>query len=73
MSSILDQYAQGAAERLGGPTFCSLTISEHGSSRQIASNDPRAEACDQIETRDEDGPCIVAMASLHSVYIERVG
>jgi len=72
MASVLDRYAQGAAERLGGPTFCSLTLSDHGSLRQIASNDPRAEACDQVEIRDQDGPCILAMASLHSVYIDDI-
>jgi hypothetical protein len=72
MASLLDQYADGAAARLGGRTFCSLTLSDHGSLRQIASNDPRAAACDQIETREGDGPCIVAMETLHSVYIEDI-
>jgi GAF domain len=72
MASILDHYAQGAAERLGGRTVCSLTLNDHGSLRQIASNDPRAEACDRIEIRDQDGPCVVAMASLHSVYIDDI-
>jgi len=72
MTSILEQYAHGAAERLGGRTFCSLTLSDHGALHQIASNDPRAAACDQIETREQDGPCIVAMARLHSVYIDDI-
>jgi GAF domain len=69
MASILDEYAQGAADRLGGRTVCSLTLNDHGSLRQIASNDPRAQACDLIEVRDQDGPCVQAMANLHSVYI----
>jgi GAF domain len=72
MASTLDRYAQGAADRLGGRTVCSLTLNDHGSLRQIASNDPRAEACDQIEVRDQDGPCVEAMATLHSVYIQDI-
>ncbi len=72
MAAALDQYAQGAAERLGGPTFCSLTLGDHGFLRQIASNDPRAAACDRVETREHDGPCIVALKRLHSVYIEDI-
>jgi hypothetical protein len=72
MASILDRYAQGAADRLGGRTVCSLTLNNRGSLRQLASNDPRAEACDQIEVRDQSGPCVEAMATLHSVYIQDI-
>jgi hypothetical protein len=72
MSTVLDQFAERAAERLGGPTFCSITLSDHGFLRQIASTDPRAAACDQIETLEHDGPCIVAMKRLHSVYVEDI-
>jgi hypothetical protein len=73
MTSILEQYAQGAADRLGGRTFCSLTMSEAGRLSQVASNDPRAAACDQIETRQRDGPCILAMKYLHSVLLVDIG
>jgi GAF domain len=69
MSSLLEQYAQGAADRLGGPTFCSLTVSDAGRLAQVASSDPRAAACDQIETREHDGPCILAMDQLRSVLL----
>jgi hypothetical protein len=72
LGSILDEYAQGAAERLRGRTFCSLTVSDHGSLRQVASNDARAAACDQVEVRDKAGPCIMAMDSLHSVFIDDI-
>jgi GAF domain len=72
MATLLDQFAQGAAERLVGPTVCSLTLADHGFLRQIASNDPRAAACDQIETLEQDGPCIDAMKRLHSVYVEDI-
>ncbi len=72
MPSVLDSYAQGAAERLGGRTVCSLTTIDSGSLFQVASNDPRAAACDQLETREGAGPCITAMARLYSVLIEDV-
>ena len=68
--STLDQYAQGAAERLGSGTFCSVTIFDRGSLFQVASSDPRAAACDQVETRDSAGPCILAMEQLSGVLIE---
>lgn len=70
MSSLLDRYAQGAAESLGGRTVCSLMISERGRLRQVASNDPRAAACDRVETRDGTGPCVVAMNQLSSVLVD---
>jgi hypothetical protein len=72
MVTVLDQFAQRAADRLVGPTFCSLTLADHGFLRQIASNDPRAAACDRVETLEGDGPCIVAMKRLHSVYVEDI-
>ena len=70
MSTILDTYAAGAAELLGGPTFCSVTMSIHGSTLQVASTDPRAEACDRVEIQMGDGPCLLAMRQLHSVLLE---
>jgi GAF domain-containing protein len=70
MSSPLDRYAHEAADRLGGPVFCSLTLSERGSLHQVASSDPRAAACDQVETRDGEGPCILAMDQLRSVLLD---
>lgn len=72
MQTTLDQYTQGAADRLGVGTFCSVTISDGGSLSQVASNDPRAEACDQVEVREGAGPCIQAMDQLHGVLVEDI-
>lgn len=69
MREILDRYAEGAAERLGPDTFCSITIKDHGSLMQMGSNDPRAAACDRLETELGDGPCILAMDQLFGVVV----
>ena len=70
MTSSLDRYAHEVSERIGRPVFCSLTLSERGTLRQVASSDPRAAACDRVETRDGEGPCITAMGQLSSVLLE---
>lgn len=70
--SMLDEYARGAAARLGEGTLCSVTLSEGGSLHQVASNDARAAACDQAEVRDHAGPCILAMDQLHGVLIHDI-
>jgi hypothetical protein len=66
---ILDRYAQGAAERLGPGTFCSITMREGESLLQVGSNDARAAACDRVEVQVGDGPCIVAMEQLFGVVV----
>lgn len=66
---ILDRYAQGAADRLGPDTFCSITIKDRESLLQVGSNDPRAAACDRLETEIGDGPCILAMDQLFGVVV----
>jgi hypothetical protein len=66
---ILDRYAQGAVDRLGPGTFCSITIRDGGSLMQVGSNDPRAAACDRLEVQEGDGPCIAAMQELSGVVV----
>jgi hypothetical protein len=66
---ILDRYAAGAAERLGPDTFCSITLKDRDSLLQVGSNDPRAAACDTLETELREGPCILAMDQLYGVVV----
>ncbi len=66
---ILDRYAQGAAERMGTDTFCSITLLDGDSPLQVGSNDPRAAACDQLEVDEGSGPCILAMQQLFGVVV----
>jgi hypothetical protein len=73
MRSILDRYAQGASERLGPGTFCSITLQDGESLLQVGSNDPRAAACDRLETELADGPCIQAMKQLFAVLVTETG
>lgn len=65
----LDALVEEAAAQLGAGTFCSITVRRRGTSVQVASNDPRAAACDQIEVIAGDGPCLLAMAQLSSVFL----
>jgi hypothetical protein len=69
MQDLLDRYARGATERLGPDTFCSITLQGPHGLHQVGSNDPRAAACDQLETQDGRGPCILAMQQLSSVVV----
>lgn len=70
MQAELNTLAEEAAAHLGEGTFCSITMRRLGTSVQVASNDPRAAACDQIEVLADDGPCLMAMEQLSGVLVE---
>lgn len=72
MTSYLDEHAVRAAEALGPGVETSITVRHHGATVRVASTDERAAACDQVEARIEDGPCVVAMAGLDPVVIPDV-
>ncbi|MBX9243407.1 GAF domain-containing protein [Actinotalea ferrariae] len=72
MSNTLDDFARTAADHLGPNTFCSITQSDGGRIRQVASNDPRAAACDRVEVDEGHGPCIEAMGKLSSVLVDDI-
>src|SRR5688500_807753 len=69
MRSTLDDFAHRAADRMGPDTFCSITMDDDVTTQQVASNDPRAAAVDQVETQTGDGPCLVAMKQLSAVLV----
>ena len=73
MRNILDRYAHGASDRLGPDTCCSITLKERGALMQVGSSDPRAAACDRLETELADGPCIQAMDQLSAVMVSETG
>jgi hypothetical protein len=70
VQTTLDQFASEASAQLGFPTHCSLMLRTSTSVDQVASNDARAAACDQVEAREGAGPCISAMEQLSSIVIE---
>lgn len=72
MTSTLDDFARTAADHLGPHTFCSITLSDGGRLRQVASNDPGAAACDRVEVDEGRGPCIEAMGNLSSVLVDDI-
>ncbi len=72
MRSTLDDFARRAADRMGPDTVCSVTMDDEATVQQVASNDPRAAAVDQVETRTGEGPCIVAMNQLSAVLVEDI-
>ena len=72
MRSTLDDFAHRAADRMGSDTFCSITMDDEVTVHQVASNDPRAAAVDQVEARTGEGPCILAMKQLSAVLVEDI-
>lgn len=72
MRSTLDDFAFRAADRMGTDTFCSVTMDDDATVRQVASNDPRAAAVDQVEAETGEGPCIDAMKHLSAVLVDDI-
>lgn len=70
MQATLDKFAARATIELGVTTHCSLILRTPSSADQVASNDFRAAACDQLEARDGRGPCITAIEQLSSVVVD---
>ncbi|WP_454048699.1 GAF domain-containing protein [Cellulomonas sp. Marseille-Q8402] len=70
MQATLDRYAAGASDQLGFAISCSLMLRTGSAIDQVASNDPSAAACDQVEAREGAGPCISAIEQLSSILIE---
>lgn len=68
-SHALDDYAKGAAERLTPDTHCSITMEREGRLGYVGSSDERAERCDAVEVRAEEGPCVTSMRQLSGVLI----
>jgi hypothetical protein len=66
---ILDRYAEGAAQRLGPDTYCSITLQDGDTVLQVGASDPRAAACDQVEVEVGGGPCVLAMDQLFGVVV----
>lgn len=69
LSSSLDDYARGAADRLGPDTHCSITMRRHGTLSYVASSNERARRCDEVEVRVGEGPCVQAMEQLSGVLV----
>ncbi|WP_199421767.1 GAF domain-containing protein [Actinotalea solisilvae] len=69
MQTDIDEYARGAAARLGPSTFCSITLRYHGELGFVASSDERAKQCDMVEVRAGEGPCVEAMRTLQGVLV----
>jgi hypothetical protein len=66
---ILDDYAHGAAERLGAATHCSITMSHRGRLTWVGQSDERAGRCDAVEVKVGAGPCVAAMEQLSGVLV----
>lgn len=73
MRTYLDDHAVRAAAGIGPGVQASITVRHHGATVRVASSDGRAAACDQVEARTEDGPCIIAMSGLDPVVVPDVG
>ncbi|MBB2925516.1 GAF domain-containing protein [Cellulomonas cellasea] len=66
---VLDDYAAGAASRLGQGTHCSITFRRAGSLAYVGSSDERAQHCDAVEVAEGVGPCVTAMEQLSGVLV----
>ncbi|MFS0699551.1 GAF domain-containing protein [Cellulomonas sp. 179-A 4D5 NHS] len=69
MHHYLDDFASGAAARLGMDTHCSIIVMRAGSLEYVGSSDERAERCDAVEVAEGVGPCVTAMQQLSGVLI----
>lgn len=69
MQKILDAFAAAALARTGVPA-CSVIVRSGDRFDQVASSDPAAAACDQIEVDDDAGPCIEAIRQLAGVVVD---
>ncbi|GEA86118.1 GAF domain-containing protein [Cellulomonas cellasea] len=70
MQATLDQFAARAVTRLGEGFRCSVMLRRGSRLDQVASNDPGAAACDQVEVREGSGPCVTAIDQLHAVVVD---
>ena len=59
LEELVDAIAQAAGERLGAAV--TVTLQRAGRARSAGSNDDRAHACDEVEYRADEGPCLTAM------------
>lgn len=66
---VLDDYARGAAARLGPGTHCSIILLRAGTLVSVGSSDERAGRCDAVEAEDGVGPCVTAAEQLSSVLV----
>lgn len=69
MHEILDAFADAAPARTGVPA-CSVILRTGDRFDQVASSDPAAAACDQLEVDDGAGPCLEAIRRLSSVVVD---
>jgi GAF domain-containing protein len=69
VQKILDAFAAAALARTGVPA-CSVIVRTGDRFDQVASSDPGAAACDQVEVRDGAGPCLEAIRQLAGVVID---
>jgi len=65
----LDEFALRASHRLGADTEVSITLRHDGADRLVAASSERAGHCDEVEHREQSGPCITAMDFLQVVLV----
>ncbi|MCU1431678.1 MAG: hypothetical protein JWP95_783 [Actinotalea sp.] len=69
---VLDDFAKGAADRLGPDTHCSITLMSAQVLTYVGSSDDRAERCDAVEVAAGEGPCVTAMEQLSGVLVPAI-
>jgi hypothetical protein len=69
LQSHLTMLATKAAFHLGPDRACSITASDGEGVRRVASSDPRAAHCDEVEVAADDGPCLDALRDLQVVQV----
>lgn len=69
----LDDFAVRAGHHLGAGTHCSISLRHLGHDRLAAASSERSAACDEVEYRTGEGPCVTAMDDLQVVLVPDVG
>lgn len=72
LQSHLTMLATKAAFHLGPDRACSITAADHEGVRRVASSDPRAAHCDEVEVAAGEGPCLDAMRDLQVVQVPEI-
>ena len=65
----LDDFALRASLRLGTDVEVSISLRHRGQDRLAAAASERAARCDDVEHREQSGPCVTAMDRLQVVLV----
>jgi hypothetical protein len=70
VEEFLDELVVLAARTVHDQVSCGVTVQSGGSATTVASSDARARQVDEVQYQLEDGPCLRAMRTGETLYVE---